>query len=343
MIAPSRKTRGGISAVLHAYTLADFWEQWDTYWLGTHIDRSIWHKYVFAFKAYAQFAVIVHRYSIIHIHFSEPPSAARKTCFFIPALLLRKKVILHFHSFSTETTINSRFRPLYRFLFNRAHRIIVLSDTWKRDVSTVTNNPNIEVVYNPAPPHGEPKPGTTRQQTILFAGTLNERKGFKDLIRAFASISAKAPGWKLILAGNGEIAEGKKLAEEMGIADRTVFTGWISGPDKEAVFHEAGIFCLPSYAEGFPMAVIDAISYGIPTVTTPVGGVLDVLVPDQEILTFTPGDQQALAQKLLQLTESGDLRNKLAENALKKTSKLFDLNEIGKQLSRIYHELLLRN
>ncbi len=343
MIAASRKTRGGISAVLHAYTKAAFWKKWDCYWLETHIDRSLLHKFIYLFRAYARFTILVHRYRILHIHFSEPPSAARKLCFFIPGLLLRKKIILHFHSFSTETTINSRFRPLYRFLFNKADMIFVLSESWKREVSSITTNRNIQVIYNPASPHSTRSQNLKRENTILFAGTLNERKGFRDLIRSFASMSENAPEWKLTIAGNGEMESGKELAKELGIHEKVEFTGWISGEQKENIFNKAGIFCLPSYAEGFPMAVIDAISYSIPVITTPVGGILDVLTNEKDILTFDPGDQQALATCLTKLVNSVEDRNKLAENALKKTDKLFDLSAIGEQISQIYTQLISTN
>jgi glycosyltransferase involved in cell wall biosynthesis len=342
MIGPSRNTRGGITTVLGTYSRAGFWKEWECYWLETHIDKSLLHKFIYALRAYAKFAYLVHKYQILHIHFSEPPSAVRKTFFFIPALLLRKRIILHFHSFSPETTTKSRFAPLYRFLFDRADMIIVLSETWKKEVSGITGNPNLCIVYNPAPIHESSiiRTAGTDGNYILFAGTLNERKGFRDLIKAFTSVSANTPGWKLILAGNGEIEEGKALATKLGIIDKVEFKGWVSGSEKDTLFTNAGIFCLPSYAEGFPMAVIDGISYGIPVITTPVGGILDVLEPEKDILAFTPGDVQGLTKALDRLISSRTLRNNLAENALQKTEKLFDIQSIGVQLGLIYENLV---
>jgi glycosyltransferase involved in cell wall biosynthesis len=345
MIGPSRKTRGGISAVLKTYEASAFWKEWDCHWLETHIDRSLLHKFLYAIKAYAAYSIQVHRYRIIHIHFSEPPSAARKTFFFIPARLLGKKVILHFHSFSPETTTRSRFAPLYRFLFDRADAVIVLSETWKRTVGEITRNKAIHIVNNPSPirAHAADMEGISPTRTILFAGTLNARKGFRDLIRAFAMVRDAGPGWTLVLAGNGEIEEGRRLANELGVADQVSFAGWVDGAEKERLFRQASIFCLPSYAEGFPMAVIDAITYGIPVVTTPVGGILDVLEAEKDILVFEPGDIATLAGQLKRLIDSGELRNNLSRHALDNIKDSFDMKAIGARLGTIYRDLLPNN
>jgi len=342
MIGPSRKTRGGISAVLKTYEASEFWNEWNCHWLETHIDRSLLHKFLYAVRAYAIFAFTAHRYKVMHIHFSEPPSAARKTLFFVPARLFGKKVIMHFHSFSPETTTRSRFAGLYRYLFNHADAVIVLSETWKRTVGEISTNPHIHIVNNPSPirPFAAEMKDVTATRSILFAGTLNQRKGFRDLIRAFAMVQDIEPGWSLILAGNGEIDEGRQLASELGVSDQVTFAGWVDGAEKEKLFRQASVFCLPSYAEGFPMAVIDAITYGIPVVTTPVGGVLDVLEAEKDILVFEPGDIQALASQLRRLITSEQLRNNLSGHALANIKDSFDMSAIGAHLGSIYEGLL---
>jgi glycosyltransferase involved in cell wall biosynthesis len=151
------------------------------------------------------------------------------------------------------------------------------------------------------------------------------------------------PGWTLILAGNGEIEEGRRLATELGVAEQVSFAGWVDGADKERLFREASIFCLPSYAEGFPMAVIDAITYGIPVVTTPVGGILDVLEAEKDILVFEPGDIATLAGQLKRLIDSGELRNNLSRHALDNIKDSFDIKAIGARLGTIYRDLLPNN
>lgn len=77
-----------------------------------------------------------------------------------------------------------------------------------------------------------------------------------------------------------------------------MFLGWVSGEAKDNAFKEAMIFCLPSYAEGFPMSVLDAWSYGLPVITTPVGGIPDVAQDGVNMLLFNPGDIDMLAKQM---------------------------------------------
>jgi len=345
MIGPSHKTRGGVTAVISSYTQQrDWWEKWGCYWLETQIDRNILFKAFYGLRALVRYPFLLPKFRIVHIHFSEPPGAIRKLPFLLIARLAGRKTILHFHSFSPETTIHGRFARLYKFMFNRADEIIVLSETWRKLVGGITRNPNINTVYNPVL-RRERTPETAnlrREPKVLFAGTLNDRKGFKDLILAFAAVHERHPDWRLVLAGNGEIEKAKELARQHGIEEKLTCTGWISGTDKDKVFYTSSIFCLPSYAEGFPMAVIDGISYGLPVIATPVGGLLDVFVPNEEVVVFPSGDIEKLAQSLELLMNSPEWGNNLARASLIKSNELFDLKRVTDHLDEIYEKLIPR-
>ena len=101
-------------------------------------------------------------------------------------------------------------------------------------------------------------------------------------------------------------------------------------------FKQASVFCLPSYAEGFPMAVLDAWAYGLPVVTTPVGGIPDVAVDSENMLLFNPGDIDTLAERLDLLMSDDILRDKLAASSIKMSLEMFNLNTITKQVGEIY-------
>ena len=102
--------------------------------------------------------------------------------------------------------------------------------------------------------------------------------------------------------------QAQRLVQELGVARQVVFTGWIAGKEKERLFREASVFCLSSYAEGFPMAVLDAWSYGIPVVSTPVGGLPDVLKDGENALLFQPGDVDTLAKRFIQVLSDATFR-----------------------------------
>jgi len=130
------------------------------------------------------------------------------------------------------------------------------------------------------------------------------------------------------------------LSKELGIENQVKFLGWVNGDEKDKIFRESSIFCLPSYAEGFPMAVLDAWAYGIPVVTTPVGGIPDIVHDGINGLLFQPGDIKMLSQQLEKLIKDKSLRECLVSESDKLVRDVLDINVINKELGRIYSEIL---
>lgn len=255
------------------------------------------------------------------------------------AKIWRKKVIVHFHAFSPDTTIRSKYKNIYKYLFGKADVVIVLSGMWKEYVNEVFHlSDKIRVLYNPCTAEVSDKRYSKKKQ-ILYAGTLNGRKGYNDLIKAFALISNDFIDWKILFAGNGEIEQGKDMSKRLGIEKQIVFLGWVNGEVKDKFFKEATIFCLPSYAEGFPMSVLDAWAYGLPVITTPVGGLPDIAKEGENLLLFNPGDIEMLAKQLKKMIEDEALRSHIAQESLKLAQTTFNIDIINKKLGEIYDDI----
>lgn len=338
VVATSPKSRGGITSVIKTHIQGGLWDKCNCKWIVTHIDRGKLSAFVYFIWGLITFLFHLPTANIVHIHLSEPTSAMRKLFFFIFAKMYRKKIVVHFHSFSPDTTINSSKQWLYRYMFGRADKVIVLSKMWEDAVCKAFSINNVVVLYNPCVAVVSEKI-YEKQKYILYAGALVARKGYADLLRAFAKIADIHKDWKLVFAGNGEIDEGRELATELGIAQQCLFLGWISGDDKDKVFKESSVFCLPSYAEGFPMAVLDAWAYGLPVVTTPVGGIPDIVIDGINGLLFNPGDIDELVRKLQLLIENEELRAKLSEESLHLASTMFNADTVVNQLEKIYREI----
>lgn len=339
VVATSRKTRGGITSVVKAHEAGAQWSKYHCRWIQTHVDKGFLWKLIYAVSGFAEYLTFLPSADIVHIHMSEPPSALRKLVFFCLAKWLKKKIIVHFHSFSPDTTINGPHSKLYRELFCGTDVVVVLSNYWKEVVDQKFHLGNrIKVVYNPCPTITYPQQ-YEKNNSILYAGTLNQRKGYADLIRAFAKVALKHPDWKITLVGNGEVEQASALAKELEIDNQVELLGWVNGESKDKAFKQATVFCLPSYAEGFPMAVLDAWAYGLPVVTTPVGGIPDVAVDGENMLLFNPGDINTLAEKLNMIMSDEALRNKLTASSVKMASEKFNLDTITKQVDEIYKSL----
>lgn len=336
VVATSRKTRGGITSVVKAYENSPLWKEFHCKWIETHRDGGAFTKLAYLLKGFLQFLWNVPFYDIVHIHTSEPPSALRKVLFMAVSKLLGKKVIVHFHSFSVDTTIKSKYHWVYRYLFGKADVVLVLSKYWQDELCQTFgfNEDKVKVLYNPCTTEVSDKTYPKKKE-ILYAGTVNARKGYADMIKAFAMVANNHRDWSIVFAGNGEIEEGKALAAQLGMAEQTVFLGWVRGADKDKAFKEASIFCLPSYAEGFPMGVLDAWAYGLPVITTPVGGIPDIAVDGKNCLLFNPGDVDKLAEQMERMMESEELREHVAKESLELAKGIFSIGEVTKRLGEI--------
>ena len=372
VVATSRKTRGGITSVVKAHETGDQWKKYHCYWIQTHRDGPSWRKICYFVRAYIQFFFMVPFCDLVHIHVASYSSLKRKKHFLRLAKFWNKKTIAHFHPHKPEVIFEKSTQQEYYDFFTAVDRIVVLSPQWKRwikealiehkeleifrlsDYSTGKLYPvdghtgismldKMQVIYNPCPLVDRGKPNHS-EKYILFAGTIYYRKGFDTLIKAFAKIADKYRDWKVILAGNPKGEKDaiimKKLPKELNIEKQIIYPGWVVGTEKEKLFRNCSIFCLASYQEGFPMAVLDAWAYGLPCVVTPAGGLPDIAEDGKNVLMFEYGDVDTLAKNLDMLMSNDELRAKIAVESLKLANSIFKLENINNQIGELYKSLI---
>lgn len=341
VVATSRKTRGGITAVLKAHERMDYWRKYHCHWVQTHRDGPAWRKIAYFVGGMVDFVIRLPFYDTVHVHTSNMMAQRRKSIFVSIAKLFGKKVIVHLHASDVESSIGGEYRDIYANTFKKADLIILLSNDWLKSAEGTYRDckDKMRIIYNPCPLVKTTSENVFKQKYILFAGTLCARKGYADLIHAFAKVADKIPGWRLVLAGNGEVEQGKALAQQMGVADRVEFLGWVSGSEKDKAFRQASVYCLPSYSEGFPMGVLDAWAYGLPVITTPVGGIPDVAIDGENILLFEPGDIDALSDKLFKIATDTALYDKLQHASIDFARNKFNAATISNDICRLYESL----
>jgi len=186
-----------------------------------------------------------------------------------------------------------------------------------------------------------PERQNRQQLNLVFLGRIIQRKGVYDLLHALARLSQESLGKiHLILAGSGEVDQAQALAQDLVIEPYISFPGWINPQEREQLLAQADIFLLPSYNEGLPMALLEAMSWGLAVITTPVGGSGEVVIHQQTGLLVNPGDRQGLADQLELLVNNESLRLKLGKNAREFVTPL-DINNYNRSLANLY-QLALR-
>lgn len=339
VVATSRKTRGGITSVIKAHETGPQWKEYNCEWIETHRDGPAVRKILYFLRGFLKYVIKLPSAQIVHVHL---PMVERKMPFIYLAKLTGKKIIVHLHFPDPKEALENPSKARkYGWCIKKADVVVALSETWKRMLLEKYDTDNIRVIYNPSPRVENIKNYSRKlggNKYILYAGTLNDRKGYRDLLTAFAKVCDKLPDWSVKFAGNGEVDEAKRLARELGIEGRVEFLGWVSGEEKDKAFRNAACYCLPSYAEGFPMGVLDAWAYGLPVLTTPVGGLPDILSDGEDALVFNPGDINGLSEKL-QLLNNEALLVKLSDASLQLAKDKFNIDNINKKVGELYREL----
>lgn len=337
IVATSPYTRGGITAVIKTQQQGEQWNKFHCKWIGYHVDRAAWMKVLYYVFAIIRFCLNIPFYQIVHFQFSLRKDAKRSYYFFKIAKLLGKKTIIHLHCGDQLPEIWS---PMYEEMFTKCDVALVLSPSIKRKVEEyIGADHRVEVLYNPCPTICDITPYDKREKEILFAGTLNSNKGYADLIRGFAKIAQKHPYWKVVFAGNGQVEQAKALAQSLGVENQCQFLGWVNGKQKDAAFRRASVLCLASYQEGFPMAVLDAWAYGIPVVSTPAGGLIDIVEEGKTGLLFEAGNSDQMAEKLDKIISNDTMRMDIGVKSRLLAYTTFNINTINHQLGDLYEEL----
>lgn len=340
IVATSRKTRGGITSVIKAHETGEQWKKYHCKWIQTHRDGNIVRKLWYLCTALVEYIILLPFYDVMHIHVGLKTSVDRKLIFAQIAKLFHKKIIIHFHPATEKHLFDEHFKYKIERLFSFSDLLLVLSPQWIRWIKQAYPDKHfkMQVLYNPCPQVN--RDFSQKKKQILFAGTLSERKGYNRLLEAFSKIAQKYPDWKIVFAGNGEIEKAQDLQKQLGISEhQTCYLGWVFGKEKEKAFQEASVYCLPSWGEGFPMGVLDAWAYGIPVITTPVGGIVDIIKNGVNGLIYDIYNIDELSHCLSQLIESKELREKIVMEADKLVENEFSISTICQQLDHIYSSI----
>lgn len=301
-------SRGGMRTVLEGYRADGLFERYGVRWIATHDEGSLARRLGLAARALAVFAGLLlrRRVALVHSHMAMRGSFWRKSIFNALARGFGVPVIAHLHG-SEFRAFHAALRPWQQALvareFRRCRAVLVLSEGWAEFVRGVA--PGARVVVQPnhvhVPPWRAAAPLPGGEVQLLFLGLVGPRKGVHVLLPAFARALARAPGLRLRLGGTVDVDRVRDEARTLGIGERLEFLGWVAGDDKDRQLQQAHLYVLPSFNEGLPMSLLEAMAAGLPVISTRVGGIPELVRDGVDGLLVEAGDVDALAEAIATL------------------------------------------
>ncbi|MDZ8108187.1 MAG: glycosyltransferase family 4 protein [Nostoc sp. DedQUE12a] len=346
MLGASLEQNGGIASV-EKLIIKHISPDMKIQHITTHDEGSITYRIMVFAKALVRllWVILTEKIDVVHIHISDGGSVVRKAIFCVVAFIFDKPVLMHAHGAEFQVTYAKLPRlaqQILRQIFHRCQKFIALSKNWyDYYILNLGLNPNqVIVLPNPSELPSQIPDRQNRNQIILvFCGRVGERKGAFDLIQAYADLpDNQKKSAQLIIAGDGEIEKAQQLAASLNLTERVTFLGWIDSEKRDEVLLKADVFILPSYNEGLPMAILEAMGWSLPVISTPVGGIPELVISNKNGLLVTPGNIQQLSEAMKLLIEDRALRLSLGSNA-RKSVEPFDVKNYSIKLADIYHSL----
>ena len=346
MLGAAPETRGSIATVVDTYRAHGLFKRWPITYVATHGAGPAGHRASLALKGAGEFTSLLaqHRRVALHVHSAAYASFWRDSAYMCAAIAARCPMILHLHGGDFDRFYDAASRPsrsAVRFFMEHAAYVVSPSQRIVSWVRSVAPTVNASCLPNPVPV--APLAEGERPNLILFLGRLAPEKGVFDLLEAVSQLRAAIPDVRLVCAGEGNRAAVASYAERLGIGDAVKFTGWVGPSGKRALLEQAAAFALPSYSEGLPVSLLEAMAAGVPVVASPVGGIPEVVVDNVTGLLAAPGDVGTLTRLLRKLLMNRTLGAAIGAAGRESVRLRFSPERALPQLESLYADLGLRS
>lgn len=348
MVGSNTRVKGGMTTVVQSFLNHQFSPLVNLTFIPTHSEKGkIYNSFFFAKSLiHIFFEIIIKQPDVLHLHMSDKGSFFRKYIVFKLSRLFRKRVILHMHGGNFDKfyeTSSKLIQVRMKEMLSKSDKVIALGGNWEKKIIEIETSSTVKILPNSvAIPdlNLQRKDGGTF--TILFLAVMNEGKGILDLIKASVPVISRATerGKELIfeIAGDGpQLEAAKQLTAAYGIERFFHFHGWVEERKKQELLQKTDLFVLPSYFEALPMSILEAISYGIPVLSTDVGSIDEAVKGGFNGYLIPPGDLPMLTDRIERLIYHpfySGMRRASRNLAIEK----FDEAKYFEQLEAIYLE-----
>ncbi len=343
MIVPDPMVKGGIAAVVNGYRGSSLENNNQITYIESYRNGTKSQKLLKACHAYLQFVKEIrkNRPDVVHIHSSFGPSFYRKMPFILWGVHKRIPVVNHIHGaefapFYEEASAGKK--NLIRKIYNKCTVLIVLSEEWKKKIGQIVPEEKLEILENYCKIPETINWAKRDSRQILFLGELGKRKGCFDIPEILKKTITDVPDVRLVMAGDGELEQAKQVFADQNLLEKVTFPGWVRGKQKEILLQESAVFLFPSYHEGMPMAVLEAMGYALGIVTTKVGGIPKLIQDGENGFCKEAGDVNSLAEALICLLKDDSKRMEMGMAARKLADESYGLDQHLHRLQKIYEK-----
>jgi glycosyltransferase involved in cell wall biosynthesis len=343
MVGPSFECRGGIAAVAemqHQYLLS---KNFRVFFLASTREGHSIYRALYTLASYVRFitVMVTHKIRLVHVHSSSDRSFYRKLFYIVTARLLGKSVILQIHAerfYDFYLLASPRVRRCVEKIFRDADAIIVLSLSIRQSFSKISPSSNILVLGNPVRPSlfECKKAEEEKEKIVLYMGWLAPEKGVYDILDVIPEVLARYPSARFVFCGEKENNGFRTVFKNSPFKDSILVKGWLVGEAKADLFCRSTMLVLPSYSEGFPNVILEAMSSSLPIVATSVGAIPEVIEDGINGLLISPGDKEALKEKIIWLLENPESCKQMGTVNKKLVTRKYDIEIVGKELVNIY-------
>jgi len=241
-------------------------------------------------------------------------------------------------------------------MLERSNKIIAVSDFTRRELLQYyeVKEDKIRVIHNGVDVN-KFQPNSDKRSAkeelgfnpddiiVLSVGRLYARKGLFTLIESMPAVTRKFPRAKFVISGKGQSNEMKKLvahAQKLGVRDNLVFTGYYPDRKLPRLYQAADVFAFSTFYENLPFAVLEALSTGLPVVTTRVGGIPEMIEDGKNGFLVQPFNSRELSDRILCFLEHPGAASEMAFLAREIIEERFDWRLIVKKVLKVYDEAL---
>jgi glycosyltransferase involved in cell wall biosynthesis len=306
------------------------------------------------FSDYSRFAKLLRdeHYGVVMVNPSlDLKGIIRDGLFLLLARMNKRKTIVFFHGWlkSVEVIIETRCLGMFRYIYGRTNAAIVLSLEIKTllrswgflqpihlEVMTIEDELMTEFDVRKAIA-GRMEDGRWR---ILFLARILKQKGIYETIEALSLLQSRYPTIDLLIAGEGEELPKVKAFVAKHAVPNITFYGYVTGKSKQALFLNAHCYCLPSYTEGMPNSVIEAMAYGLPVVTTLVGGLVDFFESGKHGFASKSPEPAVIAGSIEELITDKELYERISITNHEYAKSRFLTSHAALRLQRIFESVL---